>query len=322
MRLAAIVLLLLLACTHADAQTIAGGTSSGAAFGTASGGGGGGGIAGVEAACTDSGLYGSGGNCICSETLNSSLTITGSTYDAPDSPDTHECWGRFSSVWAETDDGTGISTTSVTGGSGWGTTDYALLQNNGSYVWAMAPIAPITSSTRTYCVKYFRKNDNPWNDDGTCRTKGIQMNFDNRAANVQLTTQSDGGSCSTTPKPYWLQMSEIGGGTNYTTTVYTNECDDKPCKIELCVDGEVLAGANLQHRARITSYEGAGEVSIVTSAVWSPGGGPSNQSVFGGDWWHSGGGSQEMNHSHFSVWAWDSDTDQWPPDTCEVEGGC
>lgn len=114
-------------------------------------------------------------------------------------------------------------------------------------------------------------------------------------------------------------MSEIGGGTNYFTTVKTDECDDKPCKIELCVDGNISAGTNLQMRGRVTSYEGVGEVSTITTAVWSPGGGPSNQGFFGGDWWHSGGGSQEMRHSMFSVWAWDTDEDWWPDNTTEIE---
>lgn len=321
------MLLVVSLALSARSQTFTGASGSGADIGTVSGEAGGGAIAGVEAACTDSGLYGSGGNCICSEPLDISVSDVGAgapdLYDFPDSPDTHECWGRFTSPapMLGIESGATLSTVSVSGASGWGTASYALSQTS-PFVWAMAPYGPITSSTRTYCVKYFRQNDNPWHDDGTCRTKGIQMNFDGRLALVQLTTQSDGGSCSTTPKPYWLQMAEIGGGTTYTTSVSTDQCDDKPCKIELCVDGEISTGTNLQHRARITSYEGAGEVSTVTSAVWSPGGGPSNYDFFGGDWWHSGGGAEIMKHGYFSVWAWDSDTDQWPPDTCEIEGGC
>lgn len=288
---------------------------------------GGSGIAGVEAACTTSGLYGSGGNCICSEMLNESIVDAGlgipDSLDPPASPDTHECWGRFTSP-APTlgiESGRVASTADVSALAGWGTVNYALEQTN-QFIWAMAPYNPITSSTRTLCVKYFRQHNNPWSDDAGCRTKGIQMNFNDRLAIAQFTTQSDGGSCSTTPKPYWLQMSDIAVGLSsetFLTTVKSDECDDKPCKLEMCVDGNILAGTSLQVRARVTSYEGAGEVSSVASSVWSPGGGPSNHDFFGGDWWHSGGGSEIMLSGMFSVWAWDSDTDQWPPNTTEIE---
>ena len=280
-----------------------------------------GGIAGVESACATSGLYGLGGNCICSEMFNEDLNGLGTGsddfFDLPGSPDSHECWASTSTPTFGIETGRTISSVNVSAADGWGSQTWAESHTSPN-IWAMSPTGDITSSTRTYCIKYFRQHSNPHTDNGPCRTKGIQMNF-GAAANVQFTTQSDGGSCSTTPLPYWLQMSAIGGGTNYFTTVKTDECDEKPCKLELCADGNILAGTNLQMRARVTSYEGAGEQSTVTSATWNAPGGPINFDTFGGDWWHSGGGSEEMRHAMFSVWAWDSDTDQWPPDTVEIE---
>lgn len=284
--------------------------------GTSGAGGGGAGIAGVETACTDSGLYGSGGNCVCSEMLDQSTTFSGNTNDPSSSPDTHECWGRFSSpaAWLEVE--SSLSTVSVSGGSGWGTQSFAL-SHAGQVVWAQAPLDAITSSTRTYCVKYFRQYDGPMSSNGSCRLKAIQINYNGQYM-FQPQVQADGAVCDTSSKRHTL----TGGGPfdgNYDTTVFTGECDDKPCKFELCVDGNVQAGTNLQGRFRVTSYEGAGEVSVATTPVADAPGSIDTQSLTGGDWWHSGGGSETMKHALFSVWAWDSDTDQWPPNTTEIE---
>lgn len=275
-----------------------------------------GGIAGVEAACSESGLYGDGGNCVCSETLDASLSFSGSVNDPSNSPDNYECWGRFASATLSTD--ASLSTTSVSGGSGWGTQSYALSQA-GASVWAMAPQDPITSSTQTYCVKFFRQYDGAMSTDGTCRLKVAQLNYGSTLPQFQAQVKADGGSCTTTAK--YHQLTGFGAiDANYNTTVYTNECDDKPCKFELCVDGGVQSGVNIQGRFRVTSYEGAGETSVATTPVFTATGGITLQSFSGGDWWHSGGGSQTMKNAMFSVWAWDTDTDQWPPNTTEIEG--
>lgn len=282
--------------------------------------GGGSALEGIESACTTSGLYGAGGNCVCSETFNQNAaepSISGN-YDVPISPDSHECWGnRFSGVSLEVESGESVETVDVSSDPAWGDIDFVERQSN-MFLWAQAPIAAVTSSTRTYCVKFWRQYETkPWSDDGSCRTKAAQFNFGGTLAWFQAQNQSDGGTCTTTAKPHWFTVND----TNYTTTVRTNECDDEPCKIEVCIDGNVQAGTNLQFRMRLTSFEGVGETSIVTSAgsLTAPGS-ISNQGFTGGDWWHSSPGTEYMRHGPFSVWAWDTDTDQWPPNTVEIEG--
>lgn len=289
-------------------------------------GGGGGGIAGVEAACSSSGLYGSGGNCVCSEPMDVNVTDVGAgvsdEYDFPDSPNTHECWGptRFTTptVTLGVETGATLATSDVSASPGWGSTNYALQQTT-PFVWAMAPIESVTSSTRTWCIKYFRQYEGAMSTDGSCRLKALQVNYGGEQL-FQPQVKADGGSCTTTAKYHQLTTGPSdGGGANYNTSVYTDECDDKPCKFELCVDGNVQSGSSVQARFRVTSYEGAGEQSTVTSSVITGPGALNLQDFTGGDWWHSGGGSQTMLNGMFSVWAWDTDTDQWPPDTTEIE---
>ena len=97
-----------------------------------------------------------------------------------------------------------------------------------------------------------------------------------------------------------------------------SECDGAPCRVEMCVDGNLQAGTNIQLRARITSLEGARSEVEATSQSFNGTAGPFNPSTWGGDFFHSGqtGG---MWVSHFMAAKWQTDANDWIGAATEIE---
>lgn len=297
-------------------------------------------IAGVEAACAASGLYGSGGNCLCSETFDENNASVGDDEDFTSSPDTHECWGNRASTQNFGTDGTN-ATVDVSSRAGWGDAAYAYEVNDAATGWALMPMALVTSSTRTLCMRWYQDVDDVYasagSNGGDCpgtnwRSKLFEMMYGSGSTLIQGEEQSD-GSCAAAPnfKPldfYVVDEDVTGGGKRYTPTptVDWNDCDEAPCRFEACIDGNINAGTNLQVRMRITSLESGGPTGSAVSDVFdggTSGGAPTNLDVWGGDWWHSGNrGSDSSRRGYWSVWAWDTDADDWPGAACEIEGGC
>lgn len=317
--------------------------------GTAGTPGAGGGIAGVELACAESPIYGSGGACLCSETMDELNTSVQDDEDFALSPNTHECWGdRANTQNFGVQTGFTHTTVDVSSRAGWGDASYALEIDDGSNNWALAPVSLITSSTRTFCYRWYQDVDDTYasagSNGGDCpgtnwRNKLFEMMYGSGSTLVQGEERAD-GSCSTAPnfKTFGVQVvdedviddqSGLPGGEYYVVSpaVNWNHCDGAPCRFEACIDGNIQAGTNLQVRMRVTSLEASGPSGTLSTDVFdggTSGGAPTNLDVWGGDWWHSGnlGGVEASRRGYWSVWAWDSDTDQWPPVACEIEGGC
>lgn len=309
---------------------------------TATLGGGGGGIAGVSKACADSGLYGSGGACVCSEPLDVLDTAiaagASNDHDMADSPNTHECWGptRFTdeTVYLNVQDGVTLTTVDVSSRAGWGDVQYALLGTGAPNVWAQAPLEAITSSTRLYCISFYQDVDDSYasagSNGGQCpgtnwRNKIGQFNYDTNSYQAQ---ENGDSTCPAPPNFRSITISINGGPAdgNYTPSPSTNwnACDEAPCRFDFCVAGQILTGAGINLRLRVKSLE-TGTVSTSTTPTFTAPAGIGNQSVTGGDWWHSGSlgaGGDTSRRGYFTVWAWDTDSGQWPPFDCEIEGGC
>jgi len=289
-----------------------------------------------------------GSNCVCSEPLESGGQNFSTGYDFPDSPDSKECWGNRSGASSfQVGNDNNKSMVDISSDPGWGNASSAV-NHRGSYIWMNPPkvdsgALKIDSSVRTYCMRYYIEVDDTYSPAGSshdsangrcetvhrcnrngdyynCRNKTFQANFGGYL--VQGEERSSGdcpGAGAHNPLDFYVSGAALDKRYTPSPAVNLNHCDGAPCRLEMCIDGNISTGKNLQVRVRYTSLEPGGPEGYAVSDVFSAASGPTISDFWGGDFFHSGpdGGSRI---SHFMVGSWTSDTNQWIGPAAEIEG--
>ena len=292
-----------------------------------------------EARCTALGA-----NCVCSEPVEFDATNMADPFNFTDTDSTKECWGTRTGAFAGAQFSSGGTedTVDISAGAGWGDATRAVHWDNGFMWWnppnVQSGALAIGPNVRTYCMRYYMKvtsdfassGGDPGNPAGECpnttwRNKLMQANYGIPSEYVQIQLIERGAfSCPAVPN-YTPFAVGIGGTPDVGTfnltgasTLTYQDCNEAPCSVEMCVDGNVAEGTNLAIRARVTSLEGAGKSVEVTSPTFNATAGVVFPDFWGGDFYHSGG-TGSMDVSHFMVATWDTDANDWIGASSEVE---
>lgn len=287
-----------------------------------------------ESRCTDLGT-----NCICSEPIAASEAgaFINFGHDFSDSPDSIECMGNRPGFQNYGTSAENVNT--MVPVAEWGSVQYALNQRRG-FMWitgsnVVSGPKAFTSSDRVQCYRYYKQVDDLYSNSGagsncegrpSLRNKIFQSSWGSsdpaRADGIQLQEKSN-GPCAPLGSHHNFHVTtadETGNGSHFISpSVNFNDCDDKPCRFEFCIDGNLSAGTNIVHRARVHSLETG-----VTGTVTTPPenlGPPSLPWAWGGDLFHSGPTGDARN-GYFMEARWQSDGNQWIGAACEIEGGC
>ena len=303
-------------------------------------------VAGVEARCTALGA-----NCACSEPLQSGTTI-GSPHNFTDSPAETEC---VDFLYGGTVPMEMISTTAVSDqpgggqGEGWGSATLALSHgwtlspdtNNNWYFWLGRDDFATDTAVRTVCYRYYRQFTQMYGSAGdgeTCPygsgpTQSVRNKlFQNQYGANQIQMQeANGEGCSDGSWNRAIVMDGVMGQPELVPEITFKDCNDAPCRFELCTDGEIAAGNGIHWRARVTSLEAGvggsgpngGPEGTYTSGVFNGLGPPTLvTTVWGGDINHSGSSPGGSMQAYFMQATWATDEDHWIGAACEIEGGC
>jgi len=281
-----------------------------------------------EARCT-----GLGANCMCSEPMNGPesavLGLIRGGFDFVSSDNASECWGRGSGFL-------GFDTSAnqqVVSVNNWGSARYAVRQTTGFFwMYGKDPFT-LTSNDKTVCYRYYKQVDADYgsaggdygNPAGSCpnstwRNKLMQSEIGGQ----QVQLEEDASySCPAVGQFNGISISVDNGPSsgNYALQprITLGSCVSAPCRIEYCVDGNITAGTGIRYRAQIVPVA-TGVVHAAMTPTISPGGGPSNKYVWGGDMFHSSPRG-DANHGFFMNAVWQSIANQWIGAASEVEGG-
>lgn len=289
----------------------------------------------VEARCVELGAA-----CRCSEPMDSNEGAVAGGHDFSKSADSTECWGGrpgFQPYQA--------SGTNGTRAASWTPGGYALRQEaNSGFIW-LNPENPVsgpqafTAADKVSCVRYYQKVDRPYGSSGngptcrgycdpnpqigcTSRNKIFQFNFQSCMGQVQ--EAGDGPDCTLdgTHKPFQLTVpvapNPPANNFNLSGSLTYSQCDDAPCRFEMCVDSTNLAsGDDVVIRLRVCSLE-TGACQTATTGNLGDCGAPTLADFWGGDLFHNSkvGGS---DFAFFLSARWQTDQDQWIGPARELE---
>ena len=274
------------------------------------------------------------GNCICSEPMatDEGGAFINNGHDFSDSPDLTECMGNRPGMQSFQTDGTNQNT--MVPVTEWGSVPFALNQKNGSLIWLNAsnvvsgPVA-FTSADRVQCYRYYQQVDANYSNAGSggCENGGNQRNklmqtqWSSANQQVQLQERADGSCPSSSPTAHGsiTLTVEQHGQIELSPAISLGDCDTKPCRIELCIDGNLSSGNNIVHRARVHSMKTGVTGSVTLGSAFH--GAPTMPSFWGGDLFHSGPTGDSRN-GYFMEARWQTDSNQWIGPACEIEGGC
>lgn len=279
-----------------------------------------------------------GSNCECSEPLDGPESAVGGQvsggHDFASSPDPLECWGRGGDFLlfdvAETH--------SMVPVTGWGNATYALRQTGG-LMWFYARIpSAFTARDKTVCYRYYKQVPSDYGSTGagptcaalgcpfdsgpgmnTCRNKLISSGVTGQQMQLEEEQQGDCPPLGEF-RPISISIDSGPGDGNYgfDPPISFASCVSAPCRIELCIDGNITAGTNIQYRAQIVPVSTGVVHSAITPVVDPAGTGPTHNYVWGGDMYHTG--PNDADHGFWMSARWQADTDQWIGAASEIEG--
>lgn len=306
-------------------------------------------VTGTEKRCTDLGA-----NCNGSEPMQSAFTmdVSSTTSDFTDSPDATEFPVGF---FTTSRSGTAQIATvllATAGASGWGNATYAVDHgyydtaqgNAGVFYTPNYPNSTVfTSNHRSWCIRYYKQVSDVFRTaggpdascgGGTVRNKLAQVGFQASTGNVyQVQEDPSPSTCVDNPS----QGGIVGGGTvgtgpsvdinnaTVSPSVKFDDCVNKPCRVELCVDSATAFSStgSKTFRTRIVSLatgtvgvlsQNNASVPAYSTSVW-PWQVDTNHSSS-----YSGGALEAYLMS--AVWD-DVDANRWIGGAYEVEGnGC
>lgn len=305
-------------------------------------------ITGTEARCTELGA-----NCNCSEPMQSGQSLTDGTVNFTDSPTGTECKGH----WGFATDTATITSMSVAGETGWGNAIYAIDHGwgggaNKNKGLGFEPTKPGTtafsSANRSWCVRIYKQFDDayqPASDWDSCpqaggvapnrtiRNKLLQAEMNSTSIQlIQIQEDEYGSTCPDNPSLNAKSdaSGSVGFGGEGATGTMSNldECSSLfgPCRMEMCVDGPLLAGGSFTWRYRIyqpiTGHMMSGSRTATTGGLIGQGTGAGTWSGINTN--HSGSSHGGARESYFMSSVWDDvDANRWIGGAYEVEGyGC
>lgn len=276
-----------------------------------------------------------GARCLCSEPLNGPETAYGgilsnSKFDPASSDDASECWGRAGGGFQSFDSDGNQTMASV---STFGSAKYALRQGvGGGYYWLYGMKVDgheAVAGDQTICWRYYKQVDSDYGSTGaytgacgsgeTWRNKIMSTGL--RGQSVQLEEGEGGETCRIgSSYPITLSVDNGPNSGNYypLPKVGYDSCKSKPCRIEMCISGNIKNGTNIVYRAKVVPLS-TGVESSVTSPTMTSLSGTTNDFVWGGDMFHTGGhGGSYVNY--FIQAQWNDANVHWIGAAPEVEG--
>jgi hypothetical protein len=274
------------------------------------------------------------GNCICSEPMaaDEGGAFINNGHDFSDSPDASECMGNRSGMQSFGTSGTNRH--KMVPVTGWGSVQFALNQKNGNFIWlnganVVSGPAAFTSADRVQCYRYYQQVDANYSNAGSgpaCenggnqRNKLMQTNWSSAPNTLVQLQEAADSTCPAVGSHGAITLTvEVFGQVRLSPTITLGDCDTKPCRIELCIDGNLKTGSNIVHRARVHSIKTGVTGSVSLGPAFH--GAPTLADFWGGDLFHSGPTGDSRN-GYFMEARWQTDNDQWIGPACEIEGGC
>lgn len=276
-----------------------------------------------------------GANCLCSEPLDGPEAAYGgilnnSNADPASSDDATECWGRSGYQSFDSDGNQTMAPVTT-----FGTARYALRQGvGGGFYWLYGLKVSgheAVAGNQTICWRYYKQVDSDYGSTGaytgacgpteTWRNKIMSTQL--RGQQVQL-EEGEGSEVCRIGSSYPITLSVDNGpnsGNYYPTpSVSYDNCKSAPCRIEMCISGNIQNGTNIVYRAKIVPVN-TGVESTVTSPTMTSLSGATNYYNWGGDMFHTGGhGGSYVNY--FIQAQWNDANVHWIGAACEIEGGC
>ena len=346
-RLVLVALMFLLFAPQAFTQTFVGASGSGFSAGAA-------GLVfaaapdGIEDRCTALGVVGASGattaGCICSEPMNTNTTYPHNS-DPANSDDASDCWSLGDSNWISFQNNGTWGSLATTSWPGWGSLEYVAEQGGSvTFLTGLTPTV-IAAGTKTLCYRYYWQIPNtfdPDSDNGACQARNKFMEiqygpdplppFDTFQLQVE---ENAAQTCNVFPNFNFLNTDWDSGPLqqNYGFTPSAgpsgsiiSECYEKPCRIEMCVVGNIATGESIKVRSRFTALvDGAEYDAETTPGNLGTGPNPGLVTNWGGNAFQSGANGDAVYGLFMSaIWAGDdSGGARWIGCAEEVEGiGC
>lgn len=277
-----------------------------------------------------------GANCLCSEPLNGPETAAGGILsnakpDPVSSDDATECWGRTGFQSFDSDGNQTMAPVSTFGGA-----KYALRSApGGGFFWlygAKVSSHEAVAGNQTICWRYYKQVDSDYGSTGaykgacssTQTWRNKMMSTMLKGQQVQLEEGEGNETCvigSSYPIALSIDNGPSSGNYYLSPKISYDSCKSAPCRVEMCISGNIQNGTNIVYRAKVVPVA-TGVESVATSPVMTSlsGLGATNAYTWGGDMFHSSAyGGSYVNY--FMQAQWPDANVHWIGAASEIETG-